>query len=373
MKKVLLATRPLTPPWDEASKNFAYFLGRCVTDHALTLLGSGQALAGLPSPAVTVPLFRGPHLNLWNKIRLLKYLRKHRRGFDIVHYLFTPTRANSALIKAFALPPAPVKTLQTVATVRDDLYAPEALKALFFADQLVTYTKEAQAKLARLGFTNVSAVYPGIDLERFSPGEKDGALLKAWGCTPADFVVVYPGEYTRLGVTDLLSDMWFEYLAAHPETNIRFVFACRIKNEADRKKRAALQKSFTEAGLARFVIFPDAAIADMSALYRTADLVIFPVTDLAGKFDVPLIIIEAYACARPVILSDLTAFKEFSNEAICATVEAGSQDELIRKILYLKDNSDIRNALGKEARQFTEAHFDLRETARLYSDIYNSL
>ena len=35
MKDILLATRPLTPPWDEASKNFAYFLAKSIHDSGL--------------------------------------------------------------------------------------------------------------------------------------------------------------------------------------------------------------------------------------------------------------------------------------------------------------------------------------------------
>ena len=73
-QKILLATRPLVPPWDEASKNFAYFLGKSVTGHELTLLTTREALTGLPDTVHQEPLFSSGHFDFSAKLRLLSYL-----------------------------------------------------------------------------------------------------------------------------------------------------------------------------------------------------------------------------------------------------------------------------------------------------------
>ena len=77
-KKILLATRPLVPPWDEASKNFAYFLGREVHNHDLTLLTTQVPLEDLPETVTEAPIFSTSHLDVFAKFSLFRYLRKVR-------------------------------------------------------------------------------------------------------------------------------------------------------------------------------------------------------------------------------------------------------------------------------------------------------
>ena len=371
MKKILLATRPLTPPWDEASKNFAYFLGKQIGSCALTLLTTTKPLDGLPASAHQEVIFSSGRFNLKTKRELFRYLRQARARFDITHYLFTPTRQNTRIIRYFAKPTSG-KTVQTVATLRDDLYSPRALRKLLFADHLVTYTDLAKQKLERLGFRNVTRIYPGIDLERYRPMPKNDALLLQLGLTQEHFVVVYPGEYIRLGATDMLTEAFIDFFTRHPETDIRFVFACRIKTPADAAKKSAVHRRFANAGLLQYIAF-SYILTDMPALYNSSDLIIFPVENLRGKFDVPLIIIEAYASGKPVILSALEQFREFANDDICVTIPKDSGTKLIEKIAYLRDNSVVCASLGRQARNFVEQHFDIKNTAKQYEEIYASL
>ncbi len=372
LKKILLATRPLVPPWDEASKNFAYFLGREVHGHSLTLLTTPEKLSGLPESVHEVPLFTNGHFDFLAKMRLLWKLIRVRNDFDITHYLFTPTTLNTSLIKHFAHPRG--KTLQTVATIREDLYDTKTLQSLFFADHLVTYTNATKQKLEALGFDNVTRIYPGIDLDRYQPRPKNDAVLAAYGLAQDDFFVIYPGEYTRLGATDMLTETFLQYFQQHPDSDMKFLFACRIKNEADRQKREEIRTKVKQAGLETKILFDEqSATVDMAALYNTADVVIFPVNNLKGKFDVPLIIIEAYACGKPVILSDLPQFSEFSNPDICVTIPKDQGGKLLESLAYLRDNEDKRTRLGENARRYTKDHFDLKNTAKQYEEIYTAL
>ncbi len=383
-KKILLATRPLVPPWDEASKNFAYFLARNIRDESMEIhiLTTEEKLEGLSANIIAHPLYSAPkknrhsHFSLSQKIRLPLYLAlQNILRYDVVHYLYTPTFSNTLIIRALrCFTIFRPKTLQTVATLRTDLYTDKKLHSLLFADRLITYTELTKRKLEQLGFENVTRIYPGIDLDRYQPQPKDKAVMNTYGLSPADFFVIYPGEYTRLGATDMLAEAFLTYFSAHPDSTMKFLFACRIKNEADHAKREQLRQAVKQAGLESKVLFVEnPAATDMPALYNTADVVIFPVGDLQGKFDVPLVIIEAYACGKPVILSDLPSFAEFSNSNICVTIPKGSGLHLIESLSYLKQNPDVRARLGENARRFTKDHFDLKNTAKQYEEIYASL
>ncbi len=371
MRNVLLATRPLVPPWDEASKNFAYFLAKSIHGSKLTVLSTKEKLFELPDTVTQVPVYPSAHLGFGAKLSLLRYLRDRRDDFDITHYLFTPAKRNALIIKNLARP-TKGKTIQTVATLREDLYSPDELKKLLFADAIVVYTDRSKNRLTELGFTNVRRIYPGIDLTLYRPKEKDRALLEEFHFTDQDFIVVYPGEYSRLGATDMLVESLLYHFNKHPESNLRFIFACRVKNDADAKKKAEVVAALDAADLLPKVAFTD-TIFDMPALYNLADVIAFPVMDMKGKFDVPLVIIEAYACGKPVILSDLPSFAEFSNKDISVTVKRGSNEEFMKAVTTLQADPERRATLGKNARSFAEKLFDLRETADQYDELYRSI
>mgnify|MGYP000187313913 CR=1 FL=1 len=379
-KKILLATRPLVPPWDEASKNFAYFLAKNIRDEntEMHILTTPEKLEGLSANVISHALYSAPdknsksHYPFFQKARLPLYLFAQSFRYDIVHYLFTPTLFNAFVIRYFT--PFRPKTIQTIATLREDRYPKKFLHRLFFADRLITYTDKTKQKLETLGFNNVTRIYPGIDLDRYQPRPKDPAVLATYGLTSNDFFVIYPGEYTRLGATDMLTETFIKYFTEHPDSNMKFLFACRIKNEADRKKREDIRAVVKQAGLESKILFDEnSATTDMAALYNTADVVIFPVENLKGKFDVPLIIIEAYACGKPVILSDLPEFLEFANPDICVTISKNQGDKLIGSLAYLSQNEAERTRLGENARRFAKDHFDLKNTAKQYSEVYDSL
>lgn len=371
MKNVLLATRPIVPPWDEASKNFAYFLAKSVTGSELTVLTTGEKLAGLPETVSQEPLFASAQLSFGAKLKLLRYFFNHRGDFDVTHYLFTPAKRNAFLLKNL-VHPTRGKTVQTVATLRDDLYDPDELKSLLFADAIVVYTDRSRKRLEELGFTNVRRIYPGIDLSLYKPAEKDQALLEEFRFSKDDFIVIYPGEYSRLGATDLLVESLMHHFNRHPDSNLRFVFACRVKNNDDAKKKAEVVKALDEADLLPKVAFSD-TVFDMPALYNIADVVAFPVGNMHGKFDVPLVIIEAYACGKPVILSNLPEFEEFSNPEIAVTVPRGSNEAFVKALHELEHDPAHRQTLGRNARAFVEDRFDLEKTAREYEELYSSL
>ncbi len=371
MKKVLLATRPLVPPWDEASKNFAYFLGKSIQDQTITLLGNKTPLQGLPPTNTVLPIFEGSHFSFREKLRLFFFLWKNKYCFDVTHYLFTPTPQNTTLIKKFLLPKKG-KTVQTVATLRDDLYSPKQLQEMFFADAIVTYTNQTRKKLEAIGVTGATCIYPGIDLTLYKKQPKDEGFLTSLQLDRSHFIIVYPGEYVRLGATDHLTEFCVSFFTQNPDTPIRFVFANRIKNAADANKKNQVEQKLKEAGVLEYVRFTD-TVPNMPTLYNIADVVIFPVLNLAGKFDVPLVIPEAYACEKPVILSNLKDFSEFSDDSFCVTIQPGDVYALTKAIEKLSAHPDECQKLGSNAREFVKQNFDLTKTADQYSALYKSL
>jgi glycosyltransferase involved in cell wall biosynthesis len=153
------------------------------------------------------------------------------------------------------------------------------------------------------------------------------------------------------------------------DSAIKFIFGNRVKNEADQKKKDEVVAKLTQAGIVDQVRFTD-TWKEMPKLYNLSDVIVFPVGNMRGKFDIPLAIIEPYACEKPVILSDLEIFQEFSKPDFSVTIPRNDSDALWQAIEDLRANEDKRKTLGKNARAFTKQFFDLKETARKYETLY---
>lgn len=381
MKKILFVTRPIAPPWDEASKNFTYFLAKNVKGFEFGLLTNGT-ISGLPRNVAQKAIYTSNNLTYLQKIRLIRNLRKIKNDFDILHYIFTPTKQNTFLLNHFVnyKKKNNSRTIQTIATLREDMFKDSDFKSILFADLIITYSNYAKDRLNKLGFENVKRVYPGIDLDLYSPGEKDREIQKFLDVADENFVIQYPGEYARLGATDDLVSLIINNADEFRKRKIRICFPGRIKGEEDKKKKAEVRKIFQEKNVLDLVRFDDEIKTDgilredfMRRRYNTSDLIIFPVRDMKGKFDVPLAVVEAMACGKPVIISDLPLFSEFAKPEHSVIIERGNVAQLKEAILDLYDNPEKRLAIGKSARKFCEDNFDIQKVAEIYRQIYEKL
>ena len=374
MKRILLVTRPIAPPWDEASKNFAYTLAKSFgaqENLELHLMTRGILLE-LPKNVIQEDIYTSSEndFKFSQKIRSLFFQFKNRNKFDIAHYFFTPAKLNSFVIKNF-IRNNKTKTIQTVATLREDIHSDEEIKKLMFADKIITYSDYAKNKLNLLGFNNAKRIYPGIDLENYKPATCNLQLI-TYNLRQGDFVVTFPGEYARLGATDDIVNMIIQYTSILKQNNIKIVFACRIKNNADHKKKEEAMKKLQENNCLDPAVFTD-TVFDVAKIYNMSDVIIFPVQNMQGKFDVPLAVIEPMACEKPVIISDLPILREFAKPEHSVIIEKGNVEQLKNAILDLYNNPERRTALGKNARKFVEENFDIKKIAEEYKKIYETL
>lgn len=368
MKKILLVTRPICPPWDEASKNFAYYLAKNIKGSKIHLLTSG-ILPDLPSDIIQEPIYDSNGFGLLQKMKLFKFLKKEKDSFDIIHYLFTPTKQNSFFIKNFARP-GRGKTIQTIATLREDLYCDEDLKKILFADSIITYSDYSKNKLSSLGLGNIKRVYPGIDIGIFSPAPKKPELMQKFGFKEDDFIINFAGEYTRLEAIDDVVDSFIKI--SREISTAKLSLAVRIKNKGDAEKKKEVIEKLKRSGVLEKVAFQDDGSYQMQDIFNLCDVSLFPVRNMKGKFDVPLAVIEAMACGKPVIISDLLILKEFANKENSVKIEMGQIEKICQAVLDVKENPQRYVELGKNARKFVEENFDIVRVAEKYQEIYQN-
>ena len=85
-KKILLVTRPIAPPWDEGSKNFAYYLAKNIKNENLeiNLMGKND-LSDLPENVRLHKVYTTSEIYQFNfsqKLRALLFQFKTKGRFE---------------------------------------------------------------------------------------------------------------------------------------------------------------------------------------------------------------------------------------------------------------------------------------------------
>jgi phosphatidylinositol alpha-1,6-mannosyltransferase len=140
---------------------------------------------------------------------------------------------------------------------------------------------------------------PGVDAERFSPGD-DGRLVRAeLGIGERPLVVCVSRLMARKGQDTLIR--------ALPAIRAR-VPGTRLLCVGGGPERSALQRLAAECGVADDVLFTGSVpMAELPRYYRAGDVFAMPCRSRIGGLDVEglgMVFLEASACGLPVIVGD---------------------------------------------------------------------
>ncbi|UNO43232.1 glycosyltransferase [Streptomyces sp. MST-110588] len=184
------------------------------------------------------------------------------------------------------------------------------------------------------------------------------AALPALRGVPAGApLVVCVGRLCAQKGQDVLLDSWGRILARVPGARLALV--------GDGPDRPRLERR-----AARSVVFAGAT-EDVRHWYAAADVVVLP-SRWEGMALAPL---EAMACGRPVVLTDVSGARESlppGHHARCL-VPPGDPYTLATAVIVLLADPTLRTCLGREAQEHVRTTFDVRCTAAAVLDLYRDL
>jgi phosphatidylinositol alpha-1,6-mannosyltransferase len=141
----------------------------------------------------------------------------------------------------------------------------------------------------------VTTLYNGVDIDRFTPGEKDPALIARFGLAGKQVLLCLARLDERKG-QDMLLRAMPQIVAAHPEARLLIVGSGDYE--------ATLRGLAASLRLDEFVIFAGPATEDeVPRFYRTADFYVMPnrTTEGGDTEGFGLVFLEAGACGKAVI------------------------------------------------------------------------
>ncbi len=301
--RVLFVSKPIVPPWHDGSKNL-------VRDVALHLKRARPTVLTTPGadplgPTVACdPVYRSPGRFAPGVVANARVLGRLVSGdpHDVWHFVFAPNAVSSSASRiAIAARRAlgwKGRVVQTVASAPREF---EGVDRLLFGDVVVALSEWTRARLIAQGVASAKlrVIVPCAAAPAAPSAESVAATRARYGLGSAD-VVLYPGDYEVSGGATTFAD-GIKLLAQQAPAAI-FVFACRPKTPRAAAARAKIVASLTLAGVASRVRHVG-EIDDLPALLAAARVIVFPVDDLYGKVDVPLVLIEALALGVPMVVA----------------------------------------------------------------------
>ncbi|MEU6549893.1 glycosyltransferase family 4 protein [Streptomyces sp. NPDC046915] len=230
-----------------------------------------------------------------------------------------------------------------------------------WAARVVCVSEAERATGVRAGITGRWTVVPnGIDPERFRPAPAQAVragLAPLAGIDPAAPLAVCVGRLCRQKGQDVLLRAW--------DTVVRRVPDARLVLVGDGPDGDRLRQEAPAS-----VVFTG-AVADTSPWYQAADLVVLP-SRWEGMALAPL---EAMACGRPVVVTDVDGARESLPSSFAAQCLVPPQDPavLAGAVTELLLDPPLRESLGDRARRHVLSTHDVRHTAQAVADVYRDL
>jgi glycosyltransferase involved in cell wall biosynthesis len=210
------------------------------------------------------------------------------------------------------------------------------------------------------------AIPPGVDIDRFKPGNKNMLLMDKYSIRNNDKIVLFVGgldlAHSFKGI-DFLIEAWRDLGLAKAKL--------LIVGQGDR--RNAYIRLAAEHGLMNSVLFADPVEDDhLTDYYGLADLLVLPSVNSSEAFGI--VLIEAMACGVPTVASDLPGLRSVIRDGktgfLFATRDSRGLLNAIRRILT---NSDLRIQMGIEARRTAENEYSqagiVNRLERYYQDL----
>ncbi|WP_435843837.1 glycosyltransferase [Streptomyces hirsutus] len=230
-----------------------------------------------------------------------------------------------------------------------------------WATRVVCVSEAERTTGVHAGITGRWTVVPnGIDPERFCPAGTDtvrAGLAPLAALHPATPLVVCVGRLCRQKGQDVLLRAWDAVVQRVPAARLVLVG----DGPDDDRLRAQAPKSVLFAG----------AVADTSPWYQAADLVVLP-SRWEGMALAPL---EAMACGRPVVVTDVDGAREslppsFAPRCLVPPENPGALAGALAGLLL---DPPLRESLGDLGRRHVLSVHDVRHTAEQVADVYRDL
>ena len=317
MTRVLFATRAWESPEVEGGYLLLKDIARHLTAHDVEQFEACffSSRDGEDEGITLFHAFRKPGWGVGRRLEFFRALLRFLSQVDVVHFAHTPTLLNSLFIRGLM---RIFPTVTFVQTITGFSRQNRGSRSLYWGDVITTISPRVHTFLLDHHSISAEVITPHPQFERLATtAPLPGQLEAGFSDSP---VVVLPIDMFRLDTR--LFDIALicrELVQRHPA--IRLVFLDRFGDET--RIRALL------AELPGDQVFFLPIVDYMAALIERASVVALPMTNVDGKFNPPMVLLEALHYGRPVVCSDNI---DLPVRDLVSAVVGWNSDEWVRAI-----------------------------------------
>jgi len=243
-------------------------------------------------------------------------------------------------------------------------YAFNVARVKQMAQLFLAHSKRAASYLRSMGVPGekISLVYPGIDLQEFSPSTE----------RPHDgFRILFVGRFDREKGLAYLLEAFSKLYRARNDAELW------ILTKPSRGNVELLAREYAQRLPVRLI--PRRNRVNLPRLYQECDVLCLPSVDRnwhglrIWEEQFGFVLIEAMACGLPVIGTDCGAIPEVIGKDN-PIVPQGSSVAILRELQRLSEDRELRQLLSQRNRCRAEELFDLSKqrtlTERLLSEVF---
>ncbi|MET0794188.1 MAG: glycosyltransferase, partial [Polyangiaceae bacterium] len=288
-----------------------------------------------------------------------------RSRASVWHFVFAPNARTSGAGKLMKRVRG-VPVVQTVASPPRSFADPSSL---FFGDVIVAqsaWTREAIASsYASSGLLapRLTVIPPPVPELATPHAEAVARVRRDLGLAPEQRYLLYPGDLETSSGAEASAALAERIPNALP--NLLTVFAYRKKTPRAAEIAAQLATRLPKAH-SRFV----ENAPDILALLAGAAALIFPVDDLWGKVDLPIVLLEAMALGIPVIVLDQGPLRDLRGVLKVPSLDVSAWLDAVTGLL---GNAEHSARVVTEQRVALDERHRASVVARAYEDLYLEL
>ena len=367
--QVLFVSKPAVEPFNDGSKCLVRDLAGALTRYAPRIMVPRNAVLDTSEVGLARVYSRqgGYRPALADNVRVLLWLLTRSRE-PIWHFVFAPNRRTSQMGRILKRLRA-IPVVQTVASPPRSFVHPSQL---LFGDVVVTQSEWTKHEFLR-AYADAGAVSGAVPrFEVIAPSvpsfeqpsiERRIAMRAQLSIDDTSPVILYPGDlevsHGAQWVAAAVAPLVYEI------PNVVVVFAYRHKSPRAAERAQALQRSLSTMQV-RFI----AEVLDMHALLACSRAVLFPVDDLYGKVDLPIVLLEAMQLGVPVVALDRGPLADLDG---VLRVAPGDIAALANLAIRLVRDEDCKQAIVAAQHAAIERKHRPTQLAKRYEAIYDEL
>jgi glycosyltransferase involved in cell wall biosynthesis len=369
-RSVLFVSKPIVPPYHDGTKCLVRDISLRLTRVTPVVMSTAEA-PPLPE-AVDVrdgvtptraPVYRSSGKfapALTSNLRAALWLLLRSRE-DLWHFVFAPNPRTSNVARALGRVRR-VPVLQTIASPPREF---ERIDSLLFGDIIVAQSEWTKAEVLRHAKRawHIEVIPPPVGpIEERSRRARERARQEVDVPTGVP-LFVYPGDIELGNGAARVRAAVAEIVRVVPGAVV--VFAYRKKTARASEAAVALARDLPRAS----VRFTDRS-EDVLALIAESRAVLFPVDDLWGKVDLPIVLLEAMSLGVPIVAADRGPLAELQGVARVDPDDPGAIAGLARE---LHERDEFRITLVEAAKRHVRERHAASVVARRYEQLYLDL